>query len=457
MAAMPKNAKSDKKADKKLNTDEIILTGGRTLAGELPISGAKNAVLPLLSAALLARGECIINNVPGLDDVLVMLSVLGELGARGELNAGRLWLDCRGVEPRRINPALLAKLRASNLILGPLLGRFGEAEIGACGGCTIGRRPLDLHFAGFGQLGARILPLDGGYFAFARKIVGSNIKLAYPSVGATENILMAAALGDGQTVLQNAAAEPEIAELAAFINSMGGKISGAGSSTVVVQGVPGLHGAEYTVMPDRIEAGTFLLAGAMCGDADARGDNNGLLLRGARADDLRALLDVLAAMGASVRPDAAGLVVRRGVGRLKPVDVETAPYPGFATDLQPQLVAALALADGQSAVQENVFESRFGYIKELKKLGATIQTQDNCAIIYGQKKLHGANVAAGDLRAGAALVLAALAADGESCVRGVEYIDRGYENFVEKLQGVGADIARRARQPEDKQKNGRNC
>lgn len=444
------HAKFDGKSAEKLNTDEIILTGGRALAGEVPISGAKNAVLPLLAAALLAQGECIINNVPRLDDVLVMLSVFGRLGARSELADGRLWLDCRRVEPRRIDPALLAKLRASNLILGALLGRFGEAEIGACGGCTIGRRPLDLHFAGLAQLGARILPLDGGYFAFARNLRGANIHLDYPSVGATENILMAAALGDGQTVLQNAAAEPEIAELAAFINAMGGRVSGAGSSTVVVQGVPRLHGAEYTVMPDRIEAGTFLLAGAICGD------NKGLLLRGARADELAALLDTLAAMGVAVQPDAAGLVVKRR-GPLKPVDVVTAPYPGFATDLQPQLVAALALADGQSTVEENVFESRFGYIKELKKLGATIQTRDNCAIIYGQKNLHGATMAAGDLRAGAALVLAALAADGKSRISGAQYIDRGYENFVEKLQGAGADIARPARQPKDGQKNGRNC
>lgn len=451
---MPQNAKiyakNHEKSAEKLNTDEIILTGGRALAGEVPISGAKNAVLPLLAAALLAQGECIINNVPRLDDVLVMLSVFDELGARSELAAGRLWLDCRRVEPRRISPALLAKLRASNLILGPLLGRFGEAEIGACGGCSIGRRPLDLHFAGLGQLGARILPLEGGYFAFARGLAGANIRLDYPSVGATENILMAAAVSDGQTVLHNAAAEPEIAELAAFINAMGGRVSGAGSGTVVVQGVPRLHGAEYTVMPDRIEAGTFLLAGAICGD------NKGLLLRGARADELTALLDTLAAMGVAVRPDAAGLVVKRK-GPLQPVNVATAPYPGFATDLQPQLVAALALADGQSAVEENVFESRFGYINELKKFGATIQTRGNCAIIYGQKKLHGAAVAAGDLRAGAALVLAALAADGESQIRGVQYIDRGYENFVEKLQGAGADIARRARQPEDEQKYGRNC
>lgn len=451
---MPQNAKNhakfDGKSAEKLNTDEIILTGGRALAGEVPISGAKNAVLPLLAAALLAQGECIINNVPRLDDVLVMLSVFDELGARSELAAGRLWLDCRRVEPRRINPALLAKLRASNLILGPLLGRFGEAEIGVCGGCSIGRRPLDLHFAGLAQLGARILPLEGGYFAFARGLAGANIRLDYPSVGATENILMAAAVSDGQTVLQNAAAEPEIAELAAFINAMGGRVSGAGGHTVVVQGVPRLHGAEYTVMPDRIEAGTFLLAGAICGD------NKGLLLRGARADELTALLDTLGAMGVAVRPDAAGLVVKRK-GPLQPVNVATAPYPGFATDLQPQLVAALALADGQSTVEENVFESRLGYINELKKFGATIQTRGNCAIIYGQKKLHGAAVAAGDLRAGAALVLAALAADGESQIRGVQYIDRGYENFVEKLQGAGADIARRARQPEDEQKYGRNC
>lgn len=418
------------------NNEELIVTGGHRLAGEVAISGAKNAVLPLMAAALLARDECIINNTPRLDDVLVMLSVFRALGARAELVDGRLWLDCRRVEPRMIEPGLLAKLRASNLILGPMLARFGEAEIGACGGCTIGKRPLDLHFAGLGKLGARILPLEGGYFAFTRGLAGAQIKLDFPSVGATENILMAAALADGQTVLENAAAEPEIAELAAFINAMGGRVAGAGTSRIVVQGVRRLHGAEHTVMPDRIEAATFLLAGAMCGGE--------VRLLGARAADLQALLAVLAQMGVSVLTDEGALVVRGNSDRLRPVCVATAPYPGLPTDVQPQLCAALILAEGRSEIRENVFESRFGYINELKKLGATIQISDNCAIIDGQKSLHGANLQAQDLRAGAALTLAALAAKGESRVRGVEFIDRGYENFVEKLQGLGAQIYRRA-------------
>lgn len=441
------NKKEHYNSRENYNKEEIILTGGRRLTGEVQISGAKNAVLPLMAASLLNQGECIINNAPELDDVLVMLSVFKELGVRGGLDGGRLWLDCRSVEPRRIDPALLAKLRASNLILGPLLGRFREAEIGACGGCSIGRRPLDLHFAGLESLGARILPLEGGYFAFARDLCGAKIRLAYPSVGATENILLAATLADGQTIVENAAAEPEIAELAGFINAMGGRISGAGSATVVVQGVKRLHGAEYTVMPDRIETGTYLLAGAMCGGR--------VLLRGARAAESAALLDVMSAMGVDVCEDEAGLLVTGGA--LRGVQVATAPYPGFPTDMQPQLVAALTLADGQSKVWENVFESRFAYINELKKLGATIQTSGKCAIIDGQKSLHGADVAAGDLRAGAALVLAALAAEGESRIAGVEYIDRGYENFVEKLRGLGADIARRARKPEDWRIYGRNC
>lgn len=438
---MAKNLPSEKLSEKYLskkefnyNIEEIILTGGRELNGEVLISGAKNAVLPLMAAALLSGGECIINNTPMLDDVLVMLSVFRALGAQAELADGRLWLDCRRVEPRCVDVALLAKLRASNLILGPLLGRFGEAEIGACGGCTIGRRPLDLHFAGLARMGAKILPLEGGYFAFARDLHGAHIKLDFPSVGATENIMLAACLADGETVLENAAAEPEIAELAAFINAMGGRVSGAGTPKVAVQGVRRLHGAEYTVMPDRIETGTFLLGGAMLGGR--------VLLRGARADDSRALLAVLGKMQVQVDEDAAGLVVRGKRGGMQAVNAETAPYPGLPTDVQPQLCAALCMANGQSKIRENVFESRFSYINELKKLGATIQIRDNCAIIDGQKRLHGADLVAGDLRAGAALTLAALAADGTGRIRGVEYIDRGYENFVGKLQNLGAQIAR---------------
>lgn len=420
---------------KPLDNQIITLTGGRKLNGQVAVSGAKNAVLPLMAAALLSSGECIINNAPMLDDVLVMLSVFKELSVKAELQNNRLRLDCRHVKPAMIQPAVLGKLRASNLILGPLLGRFKEAEIGACGGCTIGKRPLDMHFAALSALGARVLPLEGGYFAFARELTGARLRLDFPSVGATENLIMAAALAEGQTVLENAAAEPEIVELAAFINAMGGRISGAGTPTVVIDGVKRLAGVEYTVMPDRIETGTFLLAGALSGGE--------VYLRGARPDESGALLAVMADMGVDIRPDKGGLWVK-GCPGLKAVNAVTAPYPGFPTDMQPLLGAALCYAAGESRLTETVFESRFAYIKELKKMGASIQIADNCAIINGKPRLHGAKMAAGDLRAGAALTLAALAAEGESQISGVAYIDRGYENFVAKLQGLGADIRRKA-------------
>lgn len=431
---MPKNSAQNNDFLKEKPAEMLVIEGGAELSGTVKISGAKNAVLPLMAAALLSSEECIINNTPVLDDVLVMLSVLEGLGVKGELCGNRLRLDCRRVRPAMVEPRILGKLRASNLILGPMLARFKEAEIGACGGCTIGKRPLDLHFQGLSRLGARILPLEGGYFAFARELTGAEIKLDFPSVGATENLLMAAAMSDGRTVLRNAAAEPEIVELAAFINAMGGKISGAGTPTVVVEGVKRLHGAEYSVMPDRIETGTFLLAGAMCGSE--------VYLRGARLAESEALAAVLSRMGAKLCEGDGGLLVGGCRGAMSAVEVATGPYPGFPTDMQPQLCAALTLAAGRSKIYENVFESRFAYINELKKLGATIQIDGRCAIIDGQKALHGADMRAGDLRAGAALTLAALAAEGRSRIVGVEYIDRGYENFVEKLVGLGAHIRR---------------
>ncbi len=415
-----------------LAQEKIWLAGGAKIDGEVAISGAKNAVLPLMAASLLSGGECIINNVPRLDDVLVMLSVFKELGVKADFCGHTLRLDCRRVRPAAVEPKVLGRIRASNLILGPLLARFKEAEIGACGGCSIGSRPLDLHFAALEALGAKILPLEGGYFAFARELKGTRVTFPFPSVGATENLIMAAALAQGQTVLSGAAAEPEIVELAAYINAMGGKVCGAGTPTVVIEGVKSLRSASYTVMPDRIEAGTYLLAGALAGGE--------VLLRGARRAELAALLAALDAMGVTWRETAAGLVVCGGSRRA--IDIVTAPHPGFPTDLQPLLTAALCTARGRSTVRETIFENRFTYAAELKKMGASIQIRDNCAIINGVPALCGADVAAGDLRAGAALVLAALAAEGESLIAGVEYIDRGYEDMVPKLAALGADIRR---------------
>lgn len=415
-----------------LAQEKIWLAGGARLSGEVTISGAKNAVLPLMAASLLTGGECIINNVPRLDDVLVMLSVFNELGVTADFCGHRLRLDCRRVRPAAVDPRVLGRIRASNLILGPLLARFKEAEIGACGGCSIGSRPLDLHFAALEALGARILPLEDGYFAFARDLKGAQVTFPFPSVGATENMIMAAALAQGRTVLSGAATEPEIVDLAAYINAMGGKVTGAGTPTIVIDGVKSLHGASYTVIPDRIEAGTYLLAGALSGGE--------VFLRRARKAELAALLSTFDAMGVNWRETADGLWVKGG--RLRSTDIVTAPHPGFPTDLQPLLTAVLCTARGRSTVRETIFENRFTYVAELKKMGASIQIRDNCAIINGVPALFGADVAAGDLRAGAALVLAALAAEGESLISGVEHIDRGYEDMVPKLSALGADIRR---------------
>lgn len=413
------------------------LEGGSGLAGEVRISGAKNAVLPIMAAALMCNGCCIIRNVPKLDDVSVMLSVLEELGVRGGFYDHSLRLDCRNVQPKAPDPEVLGRIRASNLILGPLLGRFREAEIGACGGCSIGSRPMNLHFAALEALGARILPLNGGYVAFAKSLEGAEVSLSFPSVGATENLLMAAALTEGRTVLHNAACEPEIVDLAGFINAMGGRISGAGTATLEIEGVKRLGGGEYKVMPDRIEAGTYMIAAAMCG-GDVR-------LIGAEAGHNQALLEALTAAGASWRTghdQSSGLSIVEIVsdGSIRPLELATASYPGFPTDLQPQLTAMLCLANGPSRIAERIFERRFAFVDELKKLGAAIHIKDNCAIIKGSARLAGAEVEATDLRAGAALVLAGLCAEGQTVIRHTEYIDRGYEDLAGKLRGLGADI-----------------
>jgi UDP-N-acetylglucosamine 1-carboxyvinyltransferase len=423
--------------------EKFAVSGGNELSGVVQISGAKNAVLPIMAAALLSNETCVIRNVPRLDDVSVMLSVLRELAVKASFRGHTLTLDCSHVQPLAVSPELLGRIRASNLILGPLLGRFKEAEIAASGGCSIGKRPMDLHFSALQALGARFFPLAGvgqsGYFAFAKSLHGAEITLGFPSVGATENLLMAAALAEGRTILHNAAAEPEIADLAGFINAMGGKVSGAGSNTLIIDGVKRLHGADYTVMPDRIETGTYLLAGALGAKSSE------VILRGARAEHNQAVLEVLARMGVKYAVgggEGESFISVRGGGKFLPVEVQTASYPGFPTDMQPQLVALLTLAGGKSFVEENIFENRFRFADELKKMGAAIHIRENCAIIEGVARLHGAKVAATDLRAGAALVLAGLAADGQTVVEHAEYIDRGYEDFEQKLCSLGADIRR---------------
>lgn len=419
--------------------ERLLINGGRKLDGEVQISGAKNAVLPILAASLLTNGCCVIKNVPKLDDVYVMLSVLEELSVRVSWQRNELRLDCSRVAPAAPNPEILGKIRASNLILGPLLGRFKEAEIGACGGCSIGSRPMNLHFAALEVLGAKVLPLEAGYFVFAKALRGGEVHLAFPSVGATENLLMAASLAEGKTVLYNAATEPEIVDLAGFINAMGGKISGAGSDVITIDGVKRLGGAEYTIMPDRIETGTLLVAGAMCGGR--------LHLSGARPEHNQALLQALQQAGISFTYNIGDskesfIEICGCAGRPLPLQITTASYPGFPTDMQPQLAAMLSLSQGQSVICERIFENRFRFVDELKKMGASIQLRGNCAIIDGVTRLHGMSVCATDLRAGAAMVLAGLAATGRTVVEQVEYIDRGYEDFAGKLNCLGADICR---------------
>lgn len=415
--------------------DSLLIKGGVPLNGEVTISGSKNAVLPIMAATLLTSNPCVIRRVPNLSDVKFMTQILAWLGAQVRQEGETLH-----VQARRIKGAgdynLIRKMRGSICIMGPLLSRLHKATVSLPGGCVIGARPINLHLKGFAALGAKVTIESGYVQAAAKRLVGTSVFLggrAGSTVLGTANLMMAATLAEGVTVIESAACEPEVVDLANFLNAMGARISGAGSPTITITGVPELHGAEHEVIPDRIEAATYAIAGAI-----TQGD---VTLRGARADHLGAVLDKLHDAGVDVERNGSGIRVRRK-GRLKPVDITTLPYSGFPTDVQAQMMALMAVTPGISIITERIFESRFMHVSELARLGADIEIEGPSAIVKGGKPLSGAPVMASDLRASAALVVAGLAAKGTTQVNRVYHIDRGYENIDGKLRQLGARIER---------------
>jgi len=414
--------------------DRLFVTGGARLAGSVRISGAKNSALKLMAAALLAPGRTFLRNVPRIQDCTTMGRVLEHLGAEVAWDADTVTIDATGLTSVEAPYELVRQMRASIVVLGPLLARAGQARVAMPGGDNIGSRPIDLHINGLRKMGAQITSEHGFLHAKApRGLRGVAITLDYPSVGATENLMMAAVAARGTTVLDNAAREPEIADIADFLVAMGARVDGAGSSTIEIRGVDGFAPAEHAVIADRIEAGTFAAAATA-----TRGD---VTLEGARVDHLGLFLDKLADAGARVDLTDHGLRIRQDA-RPRAVDFVTLPYPGLATDFQPILMAALAVADGTSIATENVFESRFLYVAELKRMGASIDVEGHHAVIRGVERLSAAPVQALDIRAGAAMVIAALCADGVTEVNDMHHVDRGYEDFEAKLTGLGAEVRR---------------
>lgn len=414
--------------------DKIVVRGGVPLRGEIALSGSKNAALPLLFASLLTEEECRLNQLPHLVDIRTTLRLLRDLGVQYDwLSENEVALSARSVHHQEAPYELVKTMRASFLVLGPLLARFGWARVSAPGGCAIGARPVNIHLDGLQQLGASIRLQQGYVEAEAARLRGAHIALPFPSVGATENLMMAATLAEGTTVIENAAREPEIADLAVMLNAMGARISDVDSGIITIEGVETLHGATHTVIPDRVEAGTFLIAGAI-----TSGD---VFVRGARADHLEAFLGMLHAAGIHCEAREDGI---RVIGDRRPtgVDLTTQPYPGFPTDLQAQMMALLTLSDGCSTINETIFENRFMHAQELGRLGAHIRVQGNSALVSGVAFLSGAPVMATDLRASVSLILAGLAAHGVTEVSRVYHLDRGYERIEEKLSHIGADIRR---------------
>lgn len=419
------------------NLDKIIVTGGRKLSGEVRISGAKNSVLPIIVATLLAEGRCVLDDVPRLADVQIIKDVLESLGADITFTDNTMEVDGAPVNKVQAPIEYIKKMRASVLIMGPLLARFGRAVLSLPGGCAIGARPIDLHLKGLEVLGASIQIRDDEVVAEVPggRLKGDRIFLRVPSVGATENLMMAASLAEGVTVIENAAEEPEIVDLANFLNAMGADVRGAGTGVIRITGVEHLHGANHTIIPDRIEAGSYLLAGAITGST--------VRVTNCIADHLRPVLDKIVESGATVEVDeVANTVTVHGAEKIRPVDVKTLPYPGFPTDMQSQFMAYMTVAEGTCQFTETIFENRFMHVDELRKMGANIQAEGRNAFITGVPKLHGAAVRATDLRAGAALIIAGLAAEGKTTVSDLYHLDRGYEDLIGKFQSLGADIRR---------------
>lgn len=415
----------------------LIINSNGPLKGEVNISGAKNSALPILAACVLGTEEIILDGVPELKDVEIMVEVLKHLGSKVEyLDQNTLKINSAGINTSETPYELMDKMRASFVVMGPLLSRFHAAHTKAPGGCNIGSRPIDLHLKGFEALGA-VNTVNNDEIAIVAKdgLIGTEIYLDFPSVGATQNIIMAACLARGKTTLENAAKEPEIVDLASFLSKMGANIKGAGTSTIVIDGVEKLTGTRHTIIPDRIEAATYMTAAAM-----TRGE---VLINNVIGSHIRPVIAKLVEMGVDVEEiEDEDKIIVKAPHRLKSTNIQTLPYPGFPTDAQAQFMALMTVCEGESRIQETVFENRFMHIEELMKMGAVIATSGNRATIAGVEKLHGADVKATDLRAGAALVMAGLVAKGTTRVFDIYHIDRGYSNLVEKLSKLGADIKR---------------
>jgi len=415
--------------------DKFIIEESAALMGSVRISGSKNSVLPIIAATLLTDEECVIHDVPMLTDVVTMQNLIEDLGGATSWNDESLTIEVSKLAKTKASYELCAKMRASFLVAGPILARMGEVQISLPGGCAIGSRPVDLHLKGLAALGAEISQEHGYIHAKAKGLTGANIYLDFPSVGATENIMMAASLAKGQTIIQNCAVEPEIVDLSNFLSSMGAKIRGSGTDTIRITGVERLHGTNHTIIPDRIEAGTFMVAAAITG-----GD---IFLENVVIDHLKPAMAKLREAGIEIAESEEGIRVN-GTNKAarRPIDIKTLPYPGFPTDMQAQFLAFLVTSEGTNIVTETVFENRFMHVPELIRMGADIKIDSRSAIIEGVPKLTGTKVKASDLRAGAALMLAALTATGTTEIHDIYHIDRGYYNFDKKLRALGAKISR---------------
>ena len=418
--------------------DKILVRGGHRLEGEVSVSGSKNAALPLLISSLLTSERCIYQGIPDLRDIHTTLKLLSGLGVRvGRDGRGdemsQLELQADNVTRLEAPYDLVKTMRASFLVLGPLLSRFGVARVSTPGGCAIGTRPVNLHLKGLAEMGANVDLVHGYVEAKTRRLHGARIYLDLPSVGATENLMMAATLAEGVTIIENAAKEPEIEDLASALTKMGGRIEGSGTDIIKIEGVDSLHGVSHRVIPDRIEAGSFMVAVALAG-----GD---VVVRGVRPDHLDALLLKLREAGTVLSLEEGGIRIK-GNGKVNSVDVTTLPYPGFPTDLQAQMMVLMAVAEGVSVITETIFENRFMHAQELNRMGADIQLEGNRAVVRGVKKLSGAPVMATDLRASVSLVLAGLVAEGQTEISRVYHLDRGYEHIERKLSGLGAALER---------------
>lgn len=413
--------------------DTLVIHGAKPLQGQVKVSGSKNATLPIMAASLMSSGEVVLSGVPDLDDITVMAEVLRTLGAGVSRDGDTMTINSRSVNSAEVPESITRRMRASNLVMGALLARFAQARVAYPGGCAIGSRPMDLHLKGFRNLGYEIDEEFGFMEGRAGKLAGSEILLDFPSVGATENIMMAATLTPGSTIIRNAAREPEIVDLQNFLNRMGARIRGAGLDTIRIEGVKSLDGVEHTVIPDRIEAGTFMVAAAI-----TRGD---VWLDNVVPEHIQPLIAKLREIGIEMNTLSSGLRIM-GSNELQPTDLKTMPYPGFPTDMQAQMMTLLSTVAGTSVIVETIFENRFMHVQELRRMGADIKIEGRVAIVKGRKKLQGSSVEATDLRAGAALILAGLYAEGETTISSLEHIDRGYEKIHEKLMEIGADIAR---------------